>query len=110
MRNNLEAINGTIGGLLSFITGLIAMILGSYQEHNYENQLVSKLYTTRDLKEKNKVETQDLESIPTERNLDDSGLAQRLSNRIPISLSFMDRILTRSCCLPFKRCISKDRY
>lgn len=46
IRNNFEGISANIGGITSFMTVLVAFCLLPNQSHHYEQNLVSKLYTT----------------------------------------------------------------
>jgi len=71
VRNNLESINADIGGLVSFVMAILAVSLSFYESHNYENQLVSKLYTREDLDNPNRFDSvldDEIPKTPTEED------------------------------------------
>lgn len=91
IRNNLEGISANIGGITSFMTVLVAFCLAPHQDHHYEQNLVSKLYTTEP-NDKDPLVAQ-LDKVKAKENEDDDedgydekgkDLINKLKTRVPI--------------------------
>lgn len=115
VRNNMESINGSIGGLFSFIIGFVAIAFSCYQGHNYENELVSKLYTRKNLELTQTITDEQVALDDDEEKISKKGdqkldLVTSLAERVPVTTTFMDRFLTKICCRPCKRWINPTRF
>jgi len=100
------------------VTVLVAFCLAPHQDHHYEQNLVSKLYTTEPNDEDPLARQLDVARASEKANNDDSDydqkgkdLINRLKTRVPVGMTFWDKLLTLVCCkYCCKRCIDEKRF